>query len=185
MSRSLVRTFFASAVLLVLSRDAGAQTQTPTPPQTPTPWLQQQPAATMNLSGPRVGMTVLNDSARTMVRDRFGKDIGPLISQFGWQKEKRFMSSPTGFTGVTEWVALLGGMDQGLLLPSLSWLVGARTSEGLEFAMGPNLAAGGVGLAAAAGVTFRTGSLNVPVNFAAVRSQSGVRISMLLGFNMR
>lgn len=165
-------------VLIVMSRDASAQTQT-------TPWLQQPQALTMNLAGPRLGMTVLDDAAREMVRDHFGKEIGPIISQFGWQKEKRFMSSPSGFTGVTEFVGLVGGMDQGLLLPSFSWLIGARTSEGVEFAMGPNIAAGGVGLAAAAGVTFRAGALNVPLNFAAVRSESGVRVSILAGFNMR
>ena len=175
MSRSLIHTLLTGAVLVILSRDAAAQT----------PWLQQQQALTMDLAAPRVGMTVLSDSTRAMVRDRFGKDIGPVISQFGWQKEKRFMSSPTGFTGVTEWVALVGGMDQGLLLPSLNWLVGVRTGNGVEFAMGPNLAVGGVGLAGAAGVTLRAGDLNIPLNFAAVRSDSGVRVSLLAGFNMR
>jgi hypothetical protein len=174
MLSSLARIVFAGAVLAVLSRDASAQT----------PWPQQQ-ALTMNLEGPRVGMTVLTGGVREAVRERFGREIGPVITQFGWQKEKRFMSSPTGFTGVTEWVALFGGMDQGLLLPSLNWLVGVRTGNGVEFAMGPNVAAGGVGLAGAAGVTFRAGDLNVPINFAAVRSESGVRVSLLAGFNVR
>jgi hypothetical protein len=175
MSRSVVQSFLVVAVLIIMSRDASAQT----------PWVRQHQAVTMDLAGPRVGMTVLSDASRELLRDRFGKDIGPVISQFGWQKEKRFMSSPTGFTGVTEWVGLLGGMDQGLLLPSLNWLVGMRASNGVEFAMGPNLTAGGVGLAAAAGITFRTGDLNVPLNFAAVRSENGVRMSVLAGFNMR
>jgi hypothetical protein len=175
MSRLLIYSLLVGAVLVVMSRDASAQT----------PWVQQNQATTMDLGGPRVGMTVLSDASRELLRDRFGKNIGPVISQFGWQKEKRFMSSPSGFTGVTEFVGLLGGADQGLLLPSLNWLVGARTSEGLEFAVGPNLAPGGVGLAAAAGVTFRAGALNVPLNFAAVRSDGGVRMSILAGFNMR
>jgi hypothetical protein len=43
----------------------------------------------------------------------------------------------------------------------------------------------GVALAAAAGVTFRSGALNVPVNLAIVPSKSGVRVSVLTGFNMR
>ena len=175
MSRSLIHTLLAVALCAVVSREAAAQT----------PFVQQQPAVTIDLAGPRVGITALSDSTRALVRDRFGKDIGPVISQFGWQKEKRFMSSPTGFTGVTEWVGLLGGMDQGLLLPSLNWLVGMRTGSGVEFAMGPNVSAGGVGLAAAAGVTFGAGDLNVPLNFAAVRADSGVRLSVLAGFNMR
>jgi hypothetical protein len=42
-----------------------------------------------------------------------------------------------------------------------------------------------VALAFAAGVTFRSGILNVPVNVAVVPSKDGTRISMLTGFNMR
>ncbi len=84
----------------------------------------QVPAETIDLSGPRVGVTVLNDRLRNTLADA-GVNVGPAISQFGWQKEKRFLSSPNGFTGVTEWVLLFGGMDQGTVLPSFSWLAGA------------------------------------------------------------
>lgn len=175
MSKSLPYAVAVLTMLFAVSRDAGAQT----------PWPQQQPAPTMDLAGPRVGMTVLDDGARQIARNRLGKELGPVISQFGWQKERQFMTSPTGFTGVTEFVGLIGGVDQGLLLPSFSWLVGVRTINGVEFAMGPNIAAGGVGLAGAAGVTFRAGALNIPINFAAVRSDSGVRVSILAGFNSR
>jgi hypothetical protein len=143
------------------------------------------PAETMNLSGPRFGMTVLSDGVREKLATDLQTEIGPVISQFGWQKEKRFMSSPTGFTGVTEFVLLLGGMDQGVALPSLNWLVGMRTAKGAEFAVGPNITPAGIALAAAAGVTFRTGNLNIPVNIAAVPSKSGLRLSLLAGFNVR
>lgn len=130
-------------------------------------------------------MTVLSDGVRAALRDQRGIDIGPMISQFGWQKERRFLSSPSGFTGVTEFVLLVGGMDQGVLLPSVNWLVGARTAEGVEFAAGPNLTSAGVALAVATGVTFRTGNLNIPVNLAAVPSRNGLRLSFLVGFNSR
>lgn len=165
------------ALLSIMSRDAGAQSQIP--------WSPRPHAQVMELDGPRFGVTVLDDSTRALVSVRFDKDVTPAITQFGWQKEKRFMTTPTGFTGETEWVALVGGVDQGLFLPSFTWLVGARTAEGVEFAVGPNLGAGGFGLAAAAGVTFRAGALNIPLNFAAVRSPTGVRISLLAGFNLR
>jgi hypothetical protein len=42
-----------------------------------------------------------------------------------------------------------------------------------------------VALTVAAGVTFRSGALNVPVTFAVVPSKAGTRISMLTGFNLR
>ncbi len=144
----------------------------------------QRPADTIDLSGPRVGVTFLSDSVRAKLADA-GVDVGPAISQFGWQKEKRFLSSPNGFTGVTEFVFLVGGMDQGTLLPSASWLVGARTSTGVEFAVGPNLSTGGLGLAFAGGVTLQAGNLNIPLNIAAVPSRHGLRVSMLAGFNSR
>lgn len=162
-------------ILLVVAaaREAGAQQGS------------QRPADTVSLAGPRVGVTFLSSSMRdTLIKD-FGTDVGPVISQFGWQKEKRFLSSENGLTGVTEWVLLFGGMDQGVVLPSFSWLVGLRTIKGVEFAVGPNLNAAGVAMAFAGGVTLRTGNLNIPINLAAVPSRSGVRVSLLAGFNTR
>jgi hypothetical protein len=139
---------------------------------------------TIDLSGPRVGVTFLSSAVRELAGRR-GEDIGPVISQFGWQIERRFLTGAGGATGVTEFVGLIGGADQGVLLPSLSWLVGFRTARGLEFAAGPNLSVSGTALALAAGVTFQAGSLNVPVNFAVVPSKVGTRVSVLAGFNMR
>ena len=42
---------------------------------------------------------------------------------------------------------LLGGLEQGLAIPSLNWMVGLRTSEGAEFGIGPNLTPAGAALA--------------------------------------
>jgi hypothetical protein len=145
----------------------------------------QRPPDIVNLEGPRVGVTFLSDGVREKLRAGASKEIGPAITQFGWQKEKRFLSSPDGFTGVTEFVMLVGGMEQGFFLPSFNWLVGVRTADGVEFAAGPNLTPWGTGMAAAAGVTFKAGNLNIPLNLAAVRSRSGVRVSVLAGFNAR
>lgn len=166
---------FAVVIVVVASGEAFAQV---TPGRL-------QPAETMSLAGPRFGVTFLSDSVRDKLRDDLSTEVGPVITQFGWQKEKRFMSSDTGFTGVTEFVLLFGGVDQGVVLPSFNWLVGMRSAEGLEFAVGPNLTPAGVALAAAAGVTFRTGNLNIPVNVAAVPSKTGLRVSLLAGFNVR
>jgi hypothetical protein len=86
---------------------------------------------------------------------------------------------------LNEWVLLAGGLDQGVLLPSLNWLVGLRTRDGAEFGIGPNITPVGVALAIAAGVTFRAGVLNIPMNFAVVPSKAGLRVSMLTGFTLR
>jgi hypothetical protein len=82
-------------------------------------------------------------------------------------------------------VVLAGGLEQGAFLPSVSWLVGLRTASGMEFGVGPNLTPAGSALAFAAGVTYSTGALNIPVNVAVVPSKAGVRVSVLTGFNMR
>ena len=145
----------------------------------------QQPAQTINLSGPRVGVTFLSDSVRTELLEERNIDVGFAVSQFGWQIERRFLSSPTGFTGVNEFVLMLGGIDQGVVIPSANWLIGARTAGGVEFAAGPNLTPAGLAVVMAAGVTFQTGNLNIPVNVAVVPGKSGARISMLVGFNGR
>ena len=138
----------------------------------------------INLSGPRFGLTALS----TGVVDELARrniDVGPNISQFGWQFEKQFYTRESGVAAVNEWVVLLGGLDQGVALPSVSWLVGLRTREGAEFGIGPNITPAGVALALAAGVTFRSGNLNVPMNVAVVPSKAGTRISVLTGFSMR
>ena len=139
---------------------------------------------TVNLSGPRFGLTALSPG----VVDELHKkqiDVTSNISQFGWQFEKQFYSRGSGVAAVNEWVFLLGGLDQGVALPSLSWMVGLRTREGAEFGIGPNITPAGVALALAGGVTFRAGNLNVPMNVAVVPSKVGTRLSVLTGFNMR
>jgi len=145
----------------------------------------QQPVATIGMSGPRAGVTFLSPGVRDQISDEFMEEVGPVISQFGWQFEKRFMSSDTGATAVTEWVLLFGGADQGLFVPSLTWLLGMRTTGGVEFAVGPNLSPAGMAVAIAAGVTLRAGNLNVPLNVAVVPSASGARVSFLMGFNSK
>jgi hypothetical protein len=178
-SLTLTSTRFGTTVAIVtlvlaMSTTAGAQQrQTTVPPA-------DQP---VRLSGPRVGVTFLSDGIVEKLRDDFDIDVGSLVTQFGWQFEKRLSSSDNGLTAVTEWVLLVGGLERGVALPSLTWLVGLRARNGAEFGVGPNLTPVGVALAVAAGVTLRSGSLNFPVNLAVVPSKSGVRVSLLAGFN--
>ena len=139
---------------------------------------------TVALSGPRFGFTSLGDGVVEALHERELEVRSP-ISQFGWQFEKQFYSKTGGLAAVNEFVFLLGGLEQGVTLPSASWMVGLRSPTGLEFGIGPNITPAGVALAVAGGVTFRSGSLNVPVTFAVVPSKDGMRVSMLTGFNFR
>lgn len=154
-----------------------------------TPALSQTTASPttepISLSGPRFGVTVLSDAALRTLKADDGITIAPVISQFGWQFEKQWPTSADGPSAVTEWVLMFGGLDQGTVLPSLSWLVGLRTRGGTEFGVGPNITPLGAGLVIAAGVTMQAGALNIPFNVAVVPSKSGARVSVLTGFNRR
>lgn len=138
----------------------------------------------VSLAGPRVGLTVLSSGVVDALEQRH-INVRPILTQFGWQFEKQFYSTHGGLTAVTEWVGLLGGLEQSVAIPSLSWMVGLRTPGGAEFGMGPNVTPAGLALVIAGGVTFRSGVMNVPVNVAVVPSKTGVRVSVLTGFNMR
>ena len=141
-------------------------------------------AKTVNLSGPRFGMTALGPGVVEALEKR-SITVGSNVSQFGWQFEKQFYAKESGLAAVNEWVVLVGGLEQGVVLPSLSWLVGLRTREGAEFGIGPNITPVGVSLVLAAGVTMRAGTMNVPLNVAVVPSNAGTRVSIMSGFNMR
>ena len=141
-------------------------------------------AKRVSLAGPRFGFTFLSDGIVDKLRNE-DIEVKNGISQFGWQFEKQFYSKEGGPSVLNEWVLLAGGLDQGLLLPSLNWMVGLRTRDGAEFGIGPNISPAGVALAMAAGVTFRAGVLNIPMNFAVVPSKEGMRVSMLTGFTLR
>lgn len=141
-------------------------------------------AKTADLSGPRFGLSLLADGVVKKLEER-NIEVGPHISQFGWQFEKQFYTRDSGVTMVTEWVALVGGLEQSVALPSLSWMVGVRTRDGAEFGIGPNITPAGTALVLATGMTFRAGALNIPVNVAAVPSKSGTRVTVLSGFSLR
>ena len=143
------------------------------------------PVRSVNLSGPRFGFTSLSQGIVDKLQDEHNITVRPGITQFGWQFEKEFYSKAGGLAAVNEFVLLLGGLEQGVALPSASWMVGLRSPSGVEFGIGPNITPVGVALAIAGGVTFRSGALNVPVTFAVVPSQAGMRVSMLTGFNFR
>jgi hypothetical protein len=141
-------------------------------------------ARTADLSGPRFGLTLLSEGVVKKLEER-DLNLRPHISQFGWQFEKQFYTKQSRVTMVSEWVALVGGLDQSVALPSLSWLVGVRTRDGAEFGIGPNVTPAGAALALATGMTFRAGAFNIPVNVAVVPSRAGSRVSLLSGFSLR
>ena len=139
-------------------------------------------AQTDKLSGPRIGFTFIGagpvaDFINTKDLDAlseegsdgsphvFGEEGSAFLTQYGWQWETRFADG-YDVTGLVEWIVLVGGMEKGLFLPSVSSLVGIRTSSNLEFAFGPNLSLSGIGAVVAVGYNFKIGEVNLPINIA-------------------
>jgi hypothetical protein len=135
----------------------------------------------MSLSGPRFGVSLVKGDNANRLKDKF--DVNPIVSQFGWQFETRFLSTPDGFAGLSEWIPLVAGVEQGVFLPSLTWLIGFRTGKGSEIGFGPNISLGGVGLVLAGGITARTETLNFPFNLAVALYKKSVTVTFLVGFN--
>jgi hypothetical protein len=134
--------------------------------------------------GPRFGITYLSQPVQNEL-DRRNLETAPVISQVGWSWEQRFVVSPESPMAMTQFVLLVGGSEQGVFLPSITWLIGMRGIGGAEAGFGPNVSLGGASMAVALGITKRVGALNVPFDVALVFGRPGLRVSFLTGFNMR
>lgn len=186
------KTLLYCLILVMLSLRSFAQTDsTVTPnnsrsvistPATPIPIASSKVIRPVELSGPRVGFTVvLPGKTADSLLSQLG--MRPTFTQFGWQFEKQYFALENGTAGLVEFVGLIGGLEQNKFLPSASLLVGVRGPSGGEFAFGPNISLSGASFVFAAGHTFKNGNLNFPVNLAVVPSTNGFRMSLLVGFN--
>lgn len=94
----------------------------------------------LNLSGPRLGLTYFDGTvAEIMKKPRYegGYDVLPVMFMFGYQFEVQYLNSGN-FQALFEFIPTITGVDQGLLLPNLSILMGFRHNiKGWELALGP------------------------------------------------
>jgi hypothetical protein len=150
--------------------------------------------------GPRIGLTYLSEGSN---RQFVG---APVVSQFGWQFETRLFKLADGSGALFEVIPLIGGLDRGKFLPSISTVFGYRLANGIEFGVGHNLSLSGVGLVYAIGFSFKSGNVTFPINIAFAPStnnflyeeydpygypntddyeKTGSRLSLIIGFNSR
>ena len=144
--------------------------------------MQQRPLNHEKLAGPRTGITLITGSTANKLKEKL--NAAPFITQFGWQFEKRFTPNGNDMALLTEFVPLIGGLEQGLFLPSLSWIFGIRGREGAEFGFGANISVAGAAYVIAGGFTKKLGNINFPVTGSLVLSKGGPRYSILVGFTM-
>lgn len=135
-------------------------------------------------SGPRFGVTWLGGALVDSIQSKYDIQVSRIVTQFGWQYERQFASLEGGPVALSDVILLVGGLDQGAFLPSITWLVGIRTPGEFEFGVGPNATPAGAALALTVGQTFKSGALAIPVNIALVPSRFGMRASVMTGFNL-
>lgn len=142
------------------------------------------------MSGPRFGFTYLSEGSTAQFLNRIhemdsltyltdGAVPFTYTTQYGWQWESRFADTGGPVVGLVEWIALIGGMEKGMFLPSFSSLVGIRSEKGFEFATGPSVSASGLSFVFAFGYNYTKGDLNLPINIALVPDKQGPRNSAL------
>jgi hypothetical protein len=186
----------------------------------------------LNLSGPRMGYTFFTgEGARVLRRSESegGYDRYPAFFQMGYQFEKQYLNEGN-LQALFEFVPMISGLDQGLIIPSMTIFNGIRNNKnGLEFAVGPSVnisreyekyiyedkyyhldelkkeypfvnseelereykadSRGDFRLKSyivlAAGYSFKSGNLNIPVNVYLVPSKDNLRFGLSVGFNTR
>lgn len=128
----------------------------------------------LKYSGPRVGFTYLSPGSNlNHLADAFNRQsISPIITQFGWQFETRFFTTQKGSSGLVELIPMIGGLEQGLFVPSVTGILGYRHYNGFEFGIGPSISLNGTSVVFAAGTSFHSESVVFPVNLAFVPSIS-------------
>jgi hypothetical protein len=143
-------------------------------------------AQPVRLSGPRAGVTFFTGDVADF---RQANGQNPLMSQFGWQSEKRLVATETGMQALLEWVILVGGVEDTEMNLSNSFIAGIRTPSGLEFGVGPSISIAEQGtttsLVTAAGVTLPFGEIQLPINVAVAYAEGGPRITTLVGWMVR
>lgn len=143
----------------------------------------------LKLGGPRFGLTYISGAGFEKLQEAVNKakpntPIEPYMSHFGWQLEYRIVKTQQGLTALTEFVPVVYGMDQGVAIPALNWLIGVRGANGFELGVGPNIGVNGVSLMVGTGFTFDMGGINVPMNLVVGRTNQTTALSISTGFNL-
>lgn len=144
----------------------------------------------LSLGGPRFGVSYISgggfDKLATAVKkSKPDAEVDATMTQFGWQAEYRLFRTAKGLTALTELIPLVGGLDQGLALPSATWLVGLRGKNGFEVGVGPNIGLNGGAMMMGMGYTMDMGGINIPFNLAVGRgAYQTTSIAFSTGFNL-
>jgi hypothetical protein len=95
----------------------------------------------LNLSGTRMGVVTLLGSNQDIIKGEEsagGFDAVPVFFNFGYQFESQYLNQRR-VQGLFEFIPSITGLEQGLMMPSITILHGIRDNKtGFEFAFGPS-----------------------------------------------
>jgi len=139
-----------------------------------------------NLGGPRLGFTYVPGNGK-LAQSLRSKQIGTLLSQFGWQFEYQVIPNEQGASFVIQFLPLIAGVEHGTLIPSGTLTFGVRLQNGIEFGLGPGLMvnAGRVAnteLNLSIGKSFNYGGVSIPLNLMFATSPDGGRFAIIFGY---
>jgi len=141
--------------------------------------------------GPRVGVKYLN-----MSQEDFSEEVSklanegdyyPVVSLFGASLEQRILLGSTRSHFSIQEVALVGGLEQSIAIPSLLLLIGYRAGVGFEFGAGTLIGPSGAGVLLAVGWTFAFSDVFVPVDISVTLPNNNIPLGVAIttGFNFR
>jgi hypothetical protein len=171
--------FAASPVMAQTADTVTTHPGEPTPDTAGTVAESEPPVIQYDLSGPRIGVTVMPDG-------------GPR-SQFGWHSENQAAPGTRGPWFLVERILLIGGVERSEFIPSGTLVFGVRMPSSLEFGIGPSVTLGPraitTAIVVATGQTLRYGGIRVPVNVAIAMSQrahvNGFRLTLITGWAIK
>lgn len=157
----------------------------------------------LNLSGPRFGLSMMtgnNALAMEKSKQDGGFNMYPMMTQFGYHSEVRYLNSGK-VMALVEFLGLVGGMEQQKFIPSVSvingfrwkqskWEIGfgptfniqRRNANGLlDSRVSPSLTSSWV---FAIGKTFTSGNLNIPVNLYTIPNKQGWTVGVSMGWSI-
>lgn len=138
-----------------------------------------------NYGGPRLGVTIVPGKT-ILAAEMEQKNIGRMLSQFGWHFEYQVVPDGGGPSFVIQFVPLVGGVEYGTLVPSTTLAMGVRLPSGIEFGLGPNAIFTPTKVTSAlvmsVGQSFNYGGVNIPLNFVFATNPNGNRFSVVFGY---
>lgn len=101
----------------------------------------ESPKTKIRLNGPRMGGSMAFGDAGKVLgakESEGGFNMYPAMFQFGWQQEWQYLSAGN-FQALIEGVGLIGGLESGKFIPSVTIFNGFRFGKGgWEFGFGPS-----------------------------------------------